>query len=99
MSLPESPSLEALSVGELRDLVGTLLAEFRRLQSENAALRIENQALRDEVARLKGLPQRPPSRPSGMEKATEPGRSSKGENRSKRRRGEKRDRDAITAAM
>ncbi|GAC1663574.1 MAG: transposase [Steroidobacteraceae bacterium] len=92
MSLPESASLEGLSLGELRNLVGTFVAEVRRL-------RAENQALRDEVARLKGLPPRPPLRPSGMEKATEPGRAGKGERGSKRGRGAKRDRDAITAEI
>lgn len=99
MLLPEASSLEVLSLGELRDVVVTLVAEVRRLQAETAALRVENQALRDEVARLKGLPPRPPSRPSGMEKATEPGRAGKGESRSKRRRGAKRDREAITAEI
>jgi cell division protein FtsB len=65
MSLPEPGSLEALSLAELRGLVGVLLAEVRRLQSDNAILQdkveaqraritilqTENQALRDEVAR------------------------------------------------
>jgi Transposase IS66 family len=113
MSLPDAASLEDLSLAELRELVGVLVAEVRRLQSDNAVLRAEveaqqatitvvraeNQALRDEVARLKGLPPRPPSRPSGMETATEPGVASQGEERSKRRRGAKRDRDAITAEV
>ena len=100
MSLPDAASVEALSLGELRDLVGTLVAEVRRLQGENATLRAENQALRDEVARLKGLPPRPPSRPSGMERATQAERAGKvpGE-RSKQRRGPKRDREAITAEI
>jgi len=86
MTLPDAASLERLSLAELRGLVGVLVSAVRRLQAEN-------QALRDEVARLKGLPPRPPSRPSGMEKATEPTAAGKGWGRSQRRRGPKRDRD------
>ena len=96
---------------ERRVLVDVLVGEVRRLQADNAvlraeleaqqatmaALRTENQALRDEVARLKGLPPRPPLRPSGMERATEPGAGGRGRRRSRRRRGPKRDRDAVTA--
>jgi transposase IS66 family protein len=111
MSLLDSAPQEDLSLAELRVLVDVLVGEVRRLQADNAALRAEleaqqatmaalrteNQALRDEVARLKGLPPRPPLRPSGMEKATEPGTAGKGRQRSRRRRGPKRDRDAVTA--
>jgi hypothetical protein len=103
MPLPDAALLEALSLAELRDLVGVLVAEIEALrvgaeaqQATIAALRAENQALRDEVARLKGLPPRPPLRPSGMEKATEPGAVGKAMKRSRRRRGAKRDRDAVT---
>lgn len=103
MSLPDAAApLEALSLAELRGLVGTLVAQVERQQADNATLRAENQALRDEVARLKGLPPRPPSRPppSGMEKETELGlAASKGSKRSRRRRGAKRDRDAVTAEV
>lgn len=100
MSSPDNASLETLSLAELRELVGTLLAKVTELSAANAVLKAENQALRDEVARLKGLPPRPPSRPSGMEKATSgsagPGKSGK---RSRRRRGAKQDRDAVTAEV
>jgi len=111
MSLPDAASLEAFSLAELRDVVGRLVGEVRRLHSDNVslqarvdaqqatmtALRAENQALRDEVARLKGLPPRPPSRPSGMEQATQPGAADKDEKRPKLPRGVKRDAQAITA--
>ncbi len=110
MPLPDAASLEDLSLAELRDLVGALVGEVRRLQADTVALRsevdakqatitalrTENQSLRDEVARLKGLPPRPASRPSGMEKATEPETVARAGKRSKRRRGAKRDRDAVT---
>ena len=103
MSLSDAASLEALSLAELRALVGVLVAEVGSLRAEAevqqatiTALRAENQVLRDEVARLKGLPPRPPSRPSGMEKATEVGQIGKSGERAERRRGPKRDRDAVT---
>jgi hypothetical protein len=96
----DSTPLETLSLAELRDLVGTLVAKVADLGAANVALKAENQALRDEVARLKGLPPRPPSRPSGMEQATGgagPGKG--GGKRSRRRRGAKRDREAVTAEV
>ena len=100
MSPPDNASLETLSLAELRELVSTLVAKFADLGATNVALKAENQALRDEVARLKGLPPRPPSRPSGMEQATGgagPGKG--GSKRSRRRRGAKRDREAVTAEV
>jgi hypothetical protein len=100
MSSPGSAPLESLSLVELRDLVGTLVAKVAELTAALAAVKAENQALRDEAARLKGLPPRPPSRPSGMEKATGAGvGSGNSGKRSRRRRGAKRDRDAVTAEV
>src|SRR6476469_2593801 len=99
MSPPDSAPLETLSLAELRELVGTLLAKVAELGATNAALKAENQALRDEVARLKGLPPRPPSRPSSLEQASSgagPGKSGK---RLRRRRGAKRDREAVTTEV
>jgi hypothetical protein len=106
MSLPDAASLEGFSVAELRAVVGALVAEIGALRSSTeaqqatiVALRAENQALRDEVARLKGLPPRPPSRPSGMEQATQPGAADQDAKCPKPPRGVKRDRDAVTAEI
>jgi Transposase IS66 family len=106
MSPPDTAPLELLSLAELRDLVGGLMSKVADLGADNAALKAENRALRDEVARLKGLPPRPLSRPSGMEKATGGGGGGgggtamgKGSKRSRRRRGAKRDREAVTSEV
>ena len=55
------PDIEALSLDDLKRLVLQLLEEVARLRAENAALR-------EEIARLKGLKGRPKIKPSGMEK-------------------------------
>ena len=64
MSLSEPEEIERLAIGDLRALVTSLLAEVLRLRAENAALR-------EEIARLKGLPPRPKLKPSGMERTGE----------------------------
>jgi hypothetical protein len=76
------------------------VAQVADLGAAHAALKAESQALRDEVARLNGLPPRPPSRPSGMEQATGGvGPGTGGNKRSRRRRGAKRDREAVTTEV
>ena len=62
-----------------------------QLLEDVVALKAENAALREEIARLKGLKGPPKLKPSGMEKATEPARAE----RKAGRRGGKIDRLVI----
>src|SRR3954453_16938985 len=78
MSAPGG-SAKPLSQKALRLLVTDLAGKIDRLEQkdehlalDNSNLRLDNQALKDEIARLKHLPPRPPFKPSGMEKATQP---------------------------
>ena len=68
--------IEGLSVSALKALVSQLLSKVTEQERLIAALR-------DEIARLKGLNGRPRIKPSGMEPASAPKRSAK---RGKRRR-------------
>ncbi len=78
MSPGSIDSLERMSLTELVGVVRGLIGEVERLREETeklkaalAAAKRENQQLKDEIRRLKGLPPRPPIKPSGMEKATD----------------------------
>lgn len=106
-------SFDDLALAELRGFVATLATEVERLRVQDgergqvidlrdaqiATLKVEVAALKEEIARLKGLPPRPKfkDKPSGMEKATEPGGG--GKERSKRRRGSKRARLDLTKVV
>ena len=46
-------------------------AENVKLSGALSKLRVEHQAVKDELARLKNLPPRTPQKPSGMDKATD----------------------------
>jgi Transposase IS66 family len=93
--LPDS--LEGLSHSDLIGAMRDLLGAFAQLQSKHeelsvalAKLRIEHQAVKDELVRYKKLPPRPPQKPSGMEKATDRpdgGACETKAGRSRRRRG------------
>ena len=87
--MAESPQIvDGLGLEELRSLLVQALEEIARLKAENAELR-------DEIARLKGLKGRPKIAPSGMEKATQPGATTKGHSKIGRR-GSKRAKLTIT---
>ena len=59
--MAESPRIvDGLGLEELKSLIVQALEENARLKAENAALR-------DEIARLQGLSSRPKIKPSGME--------------------------------
>ena len=87
--MAESPRMvDGLGLEELKSLLVQVLEDNARLKAENAELR-------DEIARLKGLKGRPKIAPSGMEKATQPGATTKG-HRKIGRRGGKRAKLTIT---
>src|SRR3954463_8506083 len=77
------PDLDTRSLDELKQLVAQLLAR-------SAALEEENRQLREENARLKGLPKRPKLAPGGMEQASGPDRPAKARRRGRKGRGGRR---------
>src|SRR3954468_18188519 len=96
MTVPPPNVTKPLSSTALRELVSDLAGKIARLEQEveqlrldNSNLRHDNQSLKDEIARLKNLPPRPPFKPSGMEKATQPRPTAPGRRPG---RGAKRDR-------
>ena len=105
MTRSGSDPVDALPLADLQRVVSALVAQVATLQetvdrltTENAALKCENIALKDEIARLKGLPPRPKFKvkPSGMEQATSKPVGKKGRRRG---RGSLRDRLSVTSEV
>ena len=57
MLLPDTASLEALSLAELRDLVGALVPEVAGLRADNALLQARAEAQQATIVELKGMRQ------------------------------------------
>src|SRR5260370_15299051 len=97
--------MQADLIGVVRDLigeVGRLGAENEKLSGGLTKLKAAHQAVKEELARLKNLPPRPPQKPSGMDKATDRGgsggKSAKGD-KSRRGRGSQLDKLTIDATV
>src|SRR5258706_12621859 len=95
-------SLECLWHADLIGVVRELIGEVGRLRAENEKLgfalkelKAEHQAVKDELARLKNLPPRPPQKPSGMDKATDRGGAGHGEKNPPGRDASRPRRDAL----
>ena len=80
MSRPAASDLATLGLDDLRDLVAALLERVASLEAENAALR-------EEIARLKGLKGRPKIKPSGMAAKAGASATATGKRRGKGKRG------------
>src|SRR5919112_99044 len=93
-SKPLSSTALRLLVTDLAGKIDRLEQEVERLRLDNSNLHASNQALKDEIARLKNLPPRPPFKPSGMEKATQPRPAKPG-----RRPGRGAKRDRVTCEV
>src|SRR5271166_5892977 len=109
MILPPPDSLERLThadlIGVVRDLIGEVTrmrAAAEKRDGAMAKLRVEHQAVKDQLARLKPLPPRPPIESPGMDKATQAKGPESGDEkggRSSRRRGSQLDRLKIGATV
>lgn len=98
MSLPEAVAFARALLSRMSELE----SRCENLLRDFAQLKIEHQATKDELARLKKLPPRPPIKPSGMDKATSgtgPGEEGGRRDGSKRRRGPVLARLKITATV
>ena len=78
MPLDSGDPLERMTLAEVIGLARALVGEVNRLRARGeelegalAKLKVEHQAVKDELARLKNLRPRPPQKPSGMDKATD----------------------------